>query len=156
MDKKAFVEIINHKNKVIEICTKMAEYYLDKDKQFALSIMRNGYTHDYTKLLPKEFNMVSLFLAGELDEKKRKEMIEEHWLFNDHHPEYHSKSEVSMDKLRVMEMCIDWYARSLQFGTDVFDWYEDKRVSRWKFHKTTDDLIASTLQTIVDVCEGDV
>ena len=53
---------------------------------------------------------------GVLTEEQRA-LIELHWKRNRHHPEYHD-SYKDMSEIDILEMVVDWHARSAQFGND--------------------------------------
>jgi hypothetical protein len=62
----------------------------------------------------------------------QREIIEMHWENNRHHPE-HFEDIVSMTELDIVEMCCDWYARSLQYGTDFIEFIKTRQETRFHF-----------------------
>lgn len=38
-----------------------------------------------------------------------------------------------MPELAIAEMCCDWYARSMQYNTNVWEFYHIRTKNRWKF-----------------------
>ena len=61
-----------------------------------------------------------------------KKFVELHWKHNKHHPEfwedYHQMCEVD-----IMEMVVDWYARSMQFKTNFQEFVLTRQHNRFHF-----------------------
>ena len=55
-----------------------------------------------------------------------------HWQNNSHHPEHYS-TPVDMTRLDVMEMCCDWYARSMQYETNFEEFVKKRQEERFHF-----------------------
>jgi ribosomal protein L28 len=166
-------DIITHKTFVLKaghkLIKKLFEHGEDAD---ALDLLDKIMYHDNTKALSIEFG----FMAKSADEneslkspqagidvsKSKMKAIKQHWKTNAHHPEHwmtimpdslyqEHPIKVSMcNKIFIMEMCCDWYARSLQFNTNVMDFWHEHSKKRWTFDITTSALIEKYLKMLVE------
>lgn len=135
------MDTIVHKKYVLEACAKLLKKLFDEDRyDEAYALSRRCLSHDDSKLEAVELNK---FI--ELDNSRKgmvnaevemteheKEIISTHWSHNRHHPEYF-KDYHEMNEIDIMEMCCDWYARSLQFGTDFLSFVKSRQKQRFKF-----------------------
>ncbi|MNV77870.1 hypothetical protein D3C71_1713280 [compost metagenome] len=55
-----------------------------------------------------------------------------------------------MHELAIMEMCCDWYARSLQFGSNLLDFYESQKDKRWTFNDIHDNFIRKYISLLME------
>lgn len=138
-------ELINdtliHKQYVLEHGCKLINYlYSQYRNDDALQLARRCARHDDSKF---ESDEMQCFLQlpedaenmknaeAELPEQVKK-FIMAHWKHNKHHPEffddYHQMSDID-----IMEMVIDWYARSKQFGTDFKNFVITRQNNRFHF-----------------------
>lgn len=140
----------------------------EEDK--AIGLLQRILVHDFSKSLVDEFYGMAEFShdvsalknpnSNHVGSGKMK-AIKLHWTRNDHHPEYWTitipdtltnSTPIPIDEnmldLAIAEMCCDWYARSIQFGTDVMEFYEIKSKVRWKFTENQDKLIKKYLSML--------
>ena len=104
----------------------MLEYlYQNERYEEALELAQRCSLHDHSKLIMDEVKYFIELQAssieghvpnGILTEEQRK-LIELHWKSNRHHPEHFSDYH-EMTEVDIMEMVVDWKARSCQFETD--------------------------------------
>lgn len=139
---KMFRDTIIHKDYVMRSCRKLADY-LEKEGavEHAKMLMERAKVHDDSKLCcADELNALSRIINDQStmqDASKqlspiKQDAIKLHWKHNTHHPEYF-KSKLDMSKLDIMEMCCDWYARSMQKGTDFLKYVQENQEIRLHF-----------------------
>lgn len=164
-------DIMNHVGFVIQAGHKLSRKLMiagEEDK--AVSLLQRILVHDFSKSLVDEFYGMAKFSNDTAALKDpnvkhasdgKMEAIKLHWSRNDHHPEFwttvmpntltHSEPiEISSEmlELSIAEMCCDWYARSIQFKTDVMEFYKIKSKDRWKFTEEHDKLIVKFLSML--------
>lgn len=134
-------DTLEHQSFFIKSCMKMLDYLYAQDRyEDAIELARRCSAHDCSKLHGKEF-LYFLQLHdckpekcvpnGILSEEQRK-IIESHWKKNRHHPEHFSDYH-EMTEIDIMEMVVDWKARSCQFGTDFMKFVNTVPQSRFGF-----------------------
>ena len=139
---KMFQETIIHKDYVIKSCEKLARY-LERTGAInhANKLRERGLVHDNSKITCED----ELYALSKIINDKEglrnpakkmtpmnEEAIKLHWQNNSHHPE-HYKSSTDMTRLDVMEMCCDWHARSIQYGTDFLEFVKERQKNRFHF-----------------------
>lgn len=134
-------ETMLHKSYVIKACLKMSKYLKENDKgDLALLLLRRANIHDNSKLVGPELELLSNLYGNQesfvnpnvqLSDSQR-EIIEKHWENNRHHPEHYGNVE-KMSELDIIEMCCDWYARSLQYGTEFLSFIKTRQETRFHF-----------------------
>lgn len=139
-------DIATHKACVMQACHKMARYFIKKgDTKLALEIMDKAFIHDRSKLQEDEFYGMAAYSndnAGLKDVninfpcEGKMEAIRLHWSRNSHHPEYWGDKLLEMPELDMIEMCCDWYSRSIQFGDNLVEWIKKKQEIRFNFPET--------------------
>jgi hypothetical protein len=144
-------ETMLHKSFVIQACLKMARYLKNNgEEDLALFILRRSNIHDNSKLIGPELELLASLYGNQesfvnptvqLSDSQR-EIIEMHWENNRHHPE-HFDEILKMSELDIIEMCCDWYARSLQYGTDFIDFIKTRQETRFHF---PDDMFEKILK----------
>ena len=139
---KAMAEdTVTHKKLVMDNCQLLFNYFIENDQiQLGINLLKRGVTHDNSKLDNDEFKRMASILKSDecfkkasytLSDTERK-AIESHWKKNRHHPEYYD-SPAEMSELDIIEMCCDWYARSLQYGTEFIPFIIERQHNRFKF-----------------------
>lgn len=136
---KLYRDTIIHKKLVTESCEKLAGY-LEEQKIFnhAKALRERAFVHDNSKIMEEneEFKALSKIVSTEYNigklPKFKEEAIKLHWKNNCHHPE-HYESPLDMSKLDIMEMCCDWHARSIQFGTNLMEYVYNQQENRFHF-----------------------
>lgn len=143
---------------------------LSGEEDKAIGLLQRILMHDFSKSLVDEFYGMAKFsedMASMKDPNVKRvadgkmDAIKLHWSRNDHHPEFWTAVmpntltnsepiEISseMSELSIAEMCCDWYARSMQFNSNVLDFYKIMSKDRWKFTKEQDELIVKFLSML--------
>lgn len=139
---KAMAEdTVRHKEIVMEICLVMSSYLMENNKiTLAIELLRRGAEHDNSKFSDSEFRKLASILKSEkcfvdADYKlsnTEKKAINEHWKNNRHHPEYFNDPS-EMSELDVIEMVCDWFARSVQYGTEFIPFILERQKNRFHF-----------------------
>ena len=153
------LDTIQHKKYVLEACEKLLQLLFQEGRYIESETLANRcLVHDNSKLEKEEMNnFVELDNSriGMIDSKtlmtdKEKSMIMLHWKHNRHHPE-HFEDYHEMNEVDIMEMCCDWYARSLQFKTAFIPFIEDRQEKRFKF----DDAFYKRVRKYCDFLDRD-
>lgn len=138
---KMFKDTVIHKSYLKESVEKLAKYLEENNAiEHANLLRQRAEVHDNSKVTcADELDSLSRLINDKSTLKDpdkqlssiRKEALVIHWEHNSHHPE-HFKSVIDMTRLDIMEMCCDWHARSLQYGTDFL--YFVKKQNEIRFH----------------------
>ena len=64
--------------------------------------------------------------------EEEKFIISIHWKHNRHHPEFFYDIN-DMTDLDILEMTVDWFARSLEYKTNFMEFVEKRQENRFKF-----------------------
>lgn len=165
-------DIMTHVGYVVQAGHKLCrKLIINNEEDIALQLMKRILIHDVSKASPDEFYGMAAFSN---DQKSMKDLrvtqttdgkmkaIKLHWLRNDHHPEFWSsfvpntlthseplKISEAMDDIAVAEMCCDWYSRSMQFKSNVMEFYALSK-SRWTFTEHQRELIEKYLTMLQD------
>lgn len=156
---KVFVDTLIHKKFFMKSAEILITYLttegaIDRAKQ----LKERAIIHDNSKIENyKELEALSKIIDDKSNLKNPrkplnkyiKKSIKLHWKNNSHHPE-HFKNIWDMERIDVMEMCIDWHARSLQFGTDFMEFVISKNESRFHFP----DCIFSEILHYCNILQG--
>lgn len=139
---KMFRDTLIHKGFVTKSCEKLAKYLESEGAvEHAKMLRERAVIHDDSKIsCEDELHALSRIINDKsslMDSSKqlspiKLDAIKLHWKHNSHHPE-HYKSAIDMSKLDIMEMCCDWYARSMQYGTDFLGFVEQRQKERFHF-----------------------
>lgn len=134
-------ETLLHKSFVIKSCLKMSNYLIENGKSdLAVALLKRANIHDNSKLVGPELELLSSIYGNQSAflnptvklSNQEKEVIEKHWENNRHHPEHFNNYE-KMSELDILEMVCDWYARSMQYGTDFLDFVRVRQETRFHF-----------------------
>ena len=134
-------DTITHKKIVLDNCYLMAMYLMNKGKiEMGTQLLKRGCEHDNSKFDTEEFRRLSQILKSrkcftDADSKlspEEKKAIQYHWDHNRHHPEYFEDSS-EMTELDTIEMVCDWFARSIQYGTDFIPFVKERQENRFHF-----------------------
>ena len=139
---KMFCDTIIHKQQVEKSCEKLATY-LEKEGAInhAKRLIERSKVHDDSKIsCAEELRALSSIINDKTSlidpsiilSQIKQDAIKLHWIHNSHHPE-HFKSPTDMTRLDVMEMCCDWHARSIQYGTPFLEFVRDRQENRFHF-----------------------
>ena len=134
-------ETMLHKSYVIRACLKMSKILIQENKvDLALLLLQRSNIHDNSKLVGPELELLSTLYGNQESfinpniqlSAQQREIIEKHWENNRHHPE-HFENVLDMSELDIIEMVCDWYARSLQYGTDFIEFIKTRQETRFHF-----------------------
>lgn len=135
------LDTITHKKYVLEACQKLMNLlYQENRLEEAYELAERCLVHDQSKIEQVELKNFTeldnaregMKIASRLMTDKEKEIISIHWKHNRHHPE-HFDDYHEMNEVDIMEMCCDWYSRSLQFKTDFLGFIKSRQEQRFKF-----------------------
>lgn len=139
---KMFQDTYIHKEYVKKACKKLADYLLSKNiVEHASKLLERAEVHDNSKVMCEdELFALSTIIndksclkdANKALSQLKQDAIKLHWKHNSHHPE-HYMNYADMSRLDIMEMVCDWYARSLQYGTDLIDFAKVRQEDRFHF-----------------------
>lgn len=139
---KMFRDTIIHKCYIVNSCEKLARYLENEGAtEHARMLRERGKVHDDSKIsCEDELHALSRIINDQstmYDATKQlspiqKDAIKLHWKHNSHHPEFFNTHE-DMKRIDIMEMCCDWYARSMQKGTDFMKYVKTAQETRFKF-----------------------
>lgn len=130
-----------HKELVLASCWIMAKYFLSiNEKDKAINIVERGWTHDLSKFGREELEMLAqindnhetMRNADKELPPEMKDYLKLHYKHNTHHPE-HWEDVSQMPEMDVVEMCCDWHARSVQYGTDLLEFAKTRQETRFHF-----------------------
>lgn len=120
--------ILQHIKRVESLTQKLAKYYLNKDQDFALKLIKQGRTHDLSKFDFFEFT----YLNHEADKELFQQALASHREKNKHHPEYWGSIHNMPDEF-IAEMVCDCLARAQEFGTNVETWFSRNATKKYGF-----------------------
>lgn len=137
-----FQDTMIHKMYVVISCDKLAAY-LEREGavEHATLLRERAKIHDNSKICCEdELSALSRIIHDKsslTDSSKqlspiKQDSIKLHWKHNTHHPE-HFKNAIDMSKLDIMEMCCDWYARSMQYNTNFLEFVQARQADRFHF-----------------------
>lgn len=138
---KMLDDVIEHKKYVLDVCHVFGKFLIKSGFcDIGLELIKRAIVHDNSKLDEDEFiRLVMILNSDECFKNADYELsdveisaIKHHWEHNSHHPEYH-KSYLDMTELDIMEMVCDWFARSLQYGTNFLLFVTERQKDRFKF-----------------------
>lgn len=130
-----------HKQLVIKAGMNLIQYLYENGRnEDALQLARRCARHDNSKFESEEMKgFLRLPKEGETMKNANATMpetvqkfIKMHWKHNRHHPEFFTDYH-EMEELDIMEMVCDWYARSLQFGTNFKEFVKTRQANRFHF-----------------------
>lgn len=139
---KVFKDTWIHKKFVIQSARILANYLRENGAFVHADLLEErALVHDNSKITClEELDSLSKIINDKTNLKNpskklsimKCKSIKLHWEHNSHHPEYY-KSIIDMPRLDIMEMCCDWHARSVQFGTVLMDFVVIQNEKRFHF-----------------------
>jgi hypothetical protein len=139
---KIFQDTLIHKELVLKSCEKLARYLDSQNAHRHAKMLRaRSIIHDNSKTSNEEELIALSKIINDKSSMRdasvqlssvMKDAIKLHWKNNSHHPE-HYESVLDMTRLDVMEMCCDWYARSIQYGSDFLSFVKERQETRFHF-----------------------
>lgn len=131
-DIKKLKELTRHIRNVQEGAYRIAEYMIEQgESEFAQTLVANSMIHDQSKFRGIEWDFIGSANCENPDD--RHYAINQHQRTNAHHPEFWSGGIHKMPEIYIAEMVCDWYARSVEMGTDLRDWAKNHAPERFGF-----------------------
>ena len=120
-------KLLRHINKVQEASYLLGRKLIDKGEiDLGVRLVSLGCVHDQSKFLGLEWDYL---IQGEFNEEA-KLVARHHSRTSKHHPEYWGNINL-MPRLYVAELVCDWYARSTEFGENIWDYIKEKAMVRY-------------------------
>ena len=125
-------------------CEKLAAY-LEKEgaTHHAKMLRARAVVHDNSKIINEDELIALSRIINDKSSMRdssvmltpvMRDAIKLHWKNNSHHPE-HFSSVTDMTRIDVMEMCCDWHARSIQYGSNFLSFVKERQENRFHFPK---------------------
>lgn len=129
-DEKHLNLLLRHIHYVQTNCLILGQKLIEQEKEidFGKQLIANSLLHDNSKFSGVEWS----FLRDGISEDKFKIALDQHQITNPHHPEYWYGIE-NMPRIYIAEMCCDWYARSSEFASDLWDWIKERACKKYEF-----------------------
>lgn len=140
---KHIEDTLIHKQLFNASCLVMVKYLFEQGRdEDAMELARRCLVHDNSKLTEGEIDaFIQLPIQNETCTKphsplteEQKKLLELHWKNNRHHPEHFIDCH-HMDEIDILEMCVDWSARSRQFNTNLIPYVVEQQQKRFNFDK---------------------
>jgi hypothetical protein len=113
-------KVLNHIQNVQRNCYKLGIKLIKIGEiELGKHLIANGQIHDNSKFKGMEFDHL---IAGS---QFLKEVAKHHASLNPHHPQYWGRIQ-NMPEEYLAEMVCDCYARSTEFGTSIFEWFDER------------------------------
>lgn len=143
---KHFKSVLRHIKHVQDAAQLLGERMMENgDRDQGRILIANSFKHDNSKFYGIEWEYMG---AEEIDKDKLGLAILQHVTTNEHHPEYWGDIK-QMPRVYIAEMVCDWYARSVEFGSDLRAWIKDYAMDRFGF--TTSTKIYKEIKQFVDI-----
>jgi len=160
-------DILSHRKAVQHVADHLIHFYLNNNEVgLALAIGKRAAEHDASKFEKDEYlgmcsDTRTIAQMGDDDKgvkidpwkamgPEKRKAVRLHYQRNRHHPEHFpgNRYETDMTQLDVIEMCIDWYARSIQFNNNPIEFLEIVRNDRYNFSDAFYAKVKSCLELI--------
>lgn len=133
-------KIYRHISHVHHNCKLLADRLRERnapgDSALAWELMAAGMKHDASKFTGIE----RLYLNEDTKQKEPEKFamaLDQHQRTNPHHPEHWENGIADMPNVYLAEMVCDWYARSIEFGTDLREWILETAFPRYGVSKSS-------------------
>lgn len=139
------VNLLLHISGVQRACLVLAEHL---DESQSNQLLENSWLHDRSKFFGIEWLCLNENVwprpspdpLGELFTRA----VHQHTHQNLHHPEAWPGGITSMDMVHLAEMCADWWARSIEQGSNIDEWVKVRAPARFGY-----DVHSPTGQSII-------
>lgn len=133
LETKRIEELCRHIDYVKDAARRIGHKCIENgDIEFGRNLIANSYIHDQSKFRGIEWETISS--RSPEDEKHIGLAIIHHQKVNMHHPEYWNGVS-NMPELYIAEMVCDTYARSIEMGTNLREWWKDHGMCRYEISK---------------------
>lgn len=131
---KKVEDLLRHLRNVEDACERLGKKMMERGElQFGIILIANSRIHDYSKFHGIEWNHLTRESAKDHPEMFQAVLVQ-HQSVNDHHPEYWGGID-QMPRIKVAEMVCDWYARSVEMGTDLRAYFTETACKRYDMSK---------------------
>ena len=130
---KKITKLRQHIDNVIAGAWRISQICIENGKEeFGRNIIANAYIHDQSKFRGFEWDMLA---CPETDNKDLRFLaIKSHREINKHHPEHWGGVDM-MPEIYLAEMVCDTYARSVEMGTNLREWWKDVGIEKYGLSK---------------------
>jgi len=131
---KKIRELIRHIRNVQDGAIRIGEKCIENgDEEFGRNLIANAFVHDQTKFRGVEWYAIGC--SDTEDKDLRGVAISTHQKTNMHHPEYWNGVE-NMPEIYLAEMVCDTYARSVEMGTNLREWWKLTGIEKYGISKS--------------------
>ena len=124
-------DIVTHKKFIMDSAGLLCRYFIKNNNlDMALETLKVSFAHDISKSNKDEF----LGFSHMITEDDKNKVIKLHYERNKHHPEFWDDIK-NIDEITMIEMSIDFFARSLQFKTDPVEYVIKENKKKFNFPK---------------------
>lgn len=128
-------KLIRHITNVQQAAELLGEKLIDRGEiELGIQLIGNSLSHDQGKFRGIEWQYL---VAGTFDRPETRLAARHHILTTKHHPEYWGGIS-QMPRVYVAEMVCDWYARSSEFGENIWEFVNGKALSRYQIDPQSD------------------
>lgn len=129
-DEEHLDNLVRHINLVRDGCLILGKRLISNgQRELGINLIARGFRHDVSK-----FNGIEgeyLHRGPDVPEEKLELAIHQHRASNDHHPEFWGGFD-NMPDIAIAELSCDWYARAMEFASDLRGWIKDKAIDTYK------------------------
>lgn len=129
-------DLLRHLRNVEDACERLGKkLMLQGELHFGRNLIANSRIHDFSKWHGVEWDYLTREAADNPETKdKFLDALKQHQAVNDHHPEFWGGIN-DMPRIKVAEMVCDWYARSVEMGTDLRAFFQDVACKKYDMSK---------------------
>lgn len=133
---KKMRELIRHLRNVQDGCIILGEKMMELGEiEFGRILIANSMIHDNSKFYGIEWE--HLYLESlENHPEMFKAALKQHQVVNSHHPEYWGGLHY-MPRIALAEMVCDWYARSIEQGSDLTEFFRETACTKYDIKKNS-------------------
>ena len=151
---KHLKDTLDHIKLVQSNAEKLATRLIEQGEgDFAVTLIANCLRHDASKFHGIEWKYLTTIDSTDPAQKEKLIMAHgQHVATNEHHPEYWAGGIKEMPRIFVAEMVCDWYARSQERGTSLWDFVKQTAVDRFeiKYQSKTWKWIKEFIDLLID------
>lgn len=127
-------ELLRHLKNVHNACEILGKKLMEQGElHFGRNLISNAFLHDYSKFHGVEWEHLTPESCDNNPEAFKIALVQ-HQQVNEHHPEYWGGVN-EMPRIYVAEMVCDWYARSVEMGTDLREFFQDVACEKYGMSK---------------------
>jgi hypothetical protein len=128
-------KLVRHISNVQKAAELLGEKLIDRGEiDLGVQLIANALAHDQGKFRGIEWQHL---VTGTFDRPEVRLAARQHILTTAHHPEYWGGIS-QMPRVYVAEMVCDWYARSSEFGENIWEFVHTKAIPRYQIDVDSD------------------